>query len=147
MPASASAQAAPGPPPPVDWALGVRAGLGVDPDQFIFGVQLESPGLGRSGSLMFRPSATIGIGDDITLVSGNLDMVYRAHIPASNWMLYFGGGPAVIYTKFDEGDGELGGGANLVVGAAHTRGIFVEVRNGVFPNHNLTIAGGFMLRR
>ena len=63
MPAAASAQVSPG----------LRAGLSLDPDQFYVGGHIETDPLVER--LVFRPSAEIGFGDNVTLAAFNFEFV------------------------------------------------------------------------
>ena len=47
----------------------------MDPDQFYFGGHVErSPLIDR---LHFRPNVEVGFGDDLTLITANMDFVYK----------------------------------------------------------------------
>ena len=48
---------------------GVRAGASVDPDQFYFGGQVETPPI--VDRVHLRPNVDIGFGDDTTLIAVN----------------------------------------------------------------------------
>jgi hypothetical protein len=67
---------------------GLRGGVSSDPDQIFVGGQLD---LGEFvPNLRFKPNATIGFGDDITLVSLNPDISYA--FPMENLgAIYVGG--------------------------------------------------------
>ena len=54
--------------------VGIRAGVSADPDQFFFGGHIESRPLIER--LTFRPNVELGIGDDLTVFTGNLEFVY-----------------------------------------------------------------------
>src|SRR4030095_13753678 len=53
---------------------GVQTGASLDPDQFFFGGPLRTPPL--VDRVRFRPSADIGVGDNLTLIALNLDFTY-----------------------------------------------------------------------
>lgn len=109
---------------------GVRAGIAADPDQLVVGGHLESPGLTSSGRLRVRPSVEIGIGDDSTVVAGNMDFVYVMSFPASEWSTYFGGGPSFNIVHDDFFGNDIHGGANFIAGFQHTTGLLLELRVG-----------------
>jgi hypothetical protein len=109
---------------------GLRAGFAADPDQFVVGGHIETPGLTQSGHLTLRPSVEIGIGDEVTTVAGNMDVVYWVRIPSSEWSMYFGGGPSFNIVHDDFAGNDVHGGANSVVGFQMTNGVFVELRGG-----------------
>jgi hypothetical protein len=109
---------------------GVRAGIAADPDQLVVGGHLESPGLTSSGRLRLRPSVEIGVGDDSTVVSGNIDFVYVMDFPASEWSTYFGGGPSFNIVHEDFSGNDIHSGANFIAGFQHTTGLLLELRAG-----------------
>lgn len=107
---------------------GVRAGFAADPDQLVVGGHLESPGLTSSGRLRLRPSVEIGVGDDSTVVAGNLDFVYVMSFPASEWSTYFGGGPSFDIVHDDFAGNDVHGSASFIAGFQHTTGLLLELR-------------------
>ncbi|MEZ5319995.1 MAG: hypothetical protein R2752_21520, partial [Vicinamibacterales bacterium] len=76
-------------------AVGVRAGVSGDPDQFVFGGHVETSPLMEH--LTFRPNVEIGVGDNVTLFSINLEFAYKFPIQNQPWTLYVGAGPAVNF--------------------------------------------------
>ncbi len=125
---------------------GLRGGLSVDPDQFFFGGHIEtSPLVDR---LHFRPNVEIGFGDDITLISANMDFVYK--FPRRNdWGIYAGGGPALNVFMFDDDisdDSETEGGLNLLVGVENARGLFFEFKAGFVDSPNFKFGVGWTFR-
>ncbi len=114
---------------------GVRAGVSSGPDQFYFGAHFDTgPVYDR---LSFRPNVEIGVGDNVTLVTGNFEFVYWWPIRRHPWSIYAGGGPGVVFTKVNESHG--GGsstdpGFNILFGAAHARGLFVELKFGLMEH-------------
>jgi hypothetical protein len=110
-------------------SFGIRAGLSADPDQFLVGVHLESPGLTQTGHLTFRPNVDFGSKDGDTRISGNMEFVYWVAFPSSPWSGYFGGGPAIVYDHNDF-DSRAHGGYNGVVGFQHSSGLFLEMKAG-----------------
>ena len=107
---------------------GVRAGFAADPDQFVVGGHLESPGLTNSGRLRLRPSVEIGIGDDTTIVAGNMDFVYVMEVPSSEWSTYFGGGPSFNVVHEDFAGNDVHGSASFIAGLQHNSGLLFELR-------------------
>lgn len=81
--------------------FGLRAGLGLDPDQAVLGAQVS---LGKALHFFrFVPSVDVGLGD-VTTFSFNGDLLLRLIVEESSVGLYAGGGPTV--TRFDrDGDG------------------------------------------
>jgi hypothetical protein len=89
-------------------SFGVRAGFGIDPDQFVFGVQAV---LGRTMKIArIAPSADIGLGDDVTVLAFNLDARLSLTPPGTATAFYCGIGPtiAVFDPKKGGGDTEIG---------------------------------------
>ena len=67
---------------------GVRAGIADDPDQGVAGVQLD---LGEVvPKLHFQPRVELGLGDDTTIVSATLPVLYR--VPVARRLNVYGGG-------------------------------------------------------
>jgi hypothetical protein len=80
---------------------GVRGGFRLDPDQLILGGQLDLGDLTRNLRLM--PNATVGFGDDLTLICIDPEVHYCFRdnpIGAGTWF-YAGGGIDFVYSKFD----------------------------------------------
>jgi hypothetical protein len=111
---------------------GFRAGLGIDPDQFVFGGQVS---LGRWTITRIVPSVDVGVGDDATTIDFNGDLFLRLSVPDASLVLYGGGGPTLAYTDRDTGGGNWDLGLSLVVGARlplKTRQAFnLEARFGI----------------
>ena len=124
-------------------AVGARAGVSVDPDQFYFGGHFESAPL--IDRLRFRPNVEIGVGDDTTLVGFNVEFAY--FFPTrSPWQLYAGGGPALnVIDVHDETDAEPG--LNVLVGVQHSKGLFFEFKVGAFDSPEFKFGVGYTWRR
>ena len=108
--------------------IGVRAGASGDPDQFYAGLHYESEEL--VDRLRFRPNIELGVGDNVTLVALNIEFAYRFPLNGSLWNAYLGAGPALNIYRFTH-DTELQGGFNILVGLAHRRGLFTELKVGL----------------
>lgn len=132
---------------------GPRAGFSSDPDQIFFGAHLDYgdivPGLG------FRPNATIGFGNDVTIVSINPDIAYRLLVEGAGWF-YFGGLLAFQYMNYDvpdryddkdvdDSDTELGlhilGGLEL-----QSKPVLLELNIGLDEAPDLKAAIGYTFR-
>lgn len=126
---------------------GVRAGVSVEPDQFYFGVHVETSPL--VDQLRFRPNLEVGLGDEETLVALNVEFAYRIPLQRSPWSMYVGGGPAINIRNFHaggrhrSGDTQAGGGFNILVGVAHQRGLFTELKVGALDSPDLKFGVGF----
>jgi hypothetical protein len=78
---------------------GPRAGVSIDPDQVFGGIHIDFGEIARN--VRFQPSAELGFGDDVTLLSLNLEAAYLFKVYES-WMPYAGGGLDFIYAKLDD---------------------------------------------
>lgn len=127
--------------------VGVRAGFSADPEQFHFGGHIETrPLLER---LTFRPNAEIGVGDNVTVFTANLEFVYSIPLSGEPWRIYFGAGPALVVYSVDNGPGDndgAGGGFNIVLGAQHSGGLFGEIKVGFADSPELKVTVGFAFR-
>ncbi len=134
MPAAASAQVSPG----------LRAGLSLDPDQFYVGGHIETDPLVER--LVFRPSAEIGFGDNVTLAAFNFEFVWKFPRRRGDWGVYAGGGPAInLYQRDGSGD-DAGGGFNFLAGLEHRNGLFFEFKLGVADSPDFKFGVGFTFR-
>jgi hypothetical protein len=121
---------------------GVQAGVSLDPDQFYFGGHVQTAPL--VDRLRFRPSAEIGLGNDVTLVGLNLEFAYV--FPSQQaWSLYAGAGPALNIIHIDR-DTQAQGGFNILIGAAHRDGLFVEFKVGALDSPNVKFGIGYVFR-
>lgn len=125
--------------------FGLRAGASADPDQFYFGVHADTPPI--ADRLSFRPNVELGLGNDVTLVAVNLELVDRLPLQnSSQWTLLAGAGPAANFYSYigmrDRGDNELGGGLNLLVGLEHRNGFFGEVKVGFIDSPGVKFGVG-----
>jgi hypothetical protein len=123
-------------------SAGVRAGASVDPDQFYFGVHVETGAL--VDRIHFRPNVEIGVGDDTTLVAFNFDLAYK--FPSKgHWSPYAFGGPAInIINAHDNTD--AAGGFNFGLGIEHRHGLFGEIKVGVIDSPSFKIGIGYRFR-
>jgi len=95
---------------------GLRAGLGIDPDQFVVGIQtLLSKKVANVARL--APGVDVGFGDNLTVIAFNLDvLILDLSPPKSSASLYAGAGPTFAYWKPDNGDSDLEIGISLIAG-------------------------------
>ena len=99
----------------------------MSPNQFYVGSHFEVP-LG-SPQFVLRPSIDGGTGDGVTLASINFEFLYRFDLPANDWAIHQGTGPAVNFVRFRE-QTDVRGGFNLVFGVRHESGFFSELKRG-----------------
>lgn len=120
--------------------VGVRAGLSSEPDQFYFGAHLYTrPVLDR---LRFRPNVEVGLGNDLTVTTANLEFVYPFPFTRSPWRLLTGAGPALVVASHN-GIHHTGGGFNVLLGLEHRDGFFVEMKIGAADSPDLKFGVGY----
>jgi hypothetical protein len=127
--------------------VGVRAGVSADPDQFFFGVHVESDPI--ANRLRFRPNVEVGLGDDVTLIAINPEFAYWLPVKSREWGAYVGGGPALNVYRFDDNRPGRGGqtdvepGVNVLFGLQHRKGFFTEVKVGAIDSPQFKFTVGF----
>jgi hypothetical protein len=123
--------------------VGVRAGASIDPDQFYFGGHVETPPI--ADRVRFRPNVEVGLGNDLTLIAFNVELAYHFP-PRRDWHFYAGGGPAlnVIDTSSET---DAAGGVNAMIGVAHERGLFFELKLGFIDSPDVKIGVGYTFGR
>jgi hypothetical protein len=127
-------------------SIGVRAGYGHNPDQFVIGAQAD---LGEVYSrIHFVPSIDAGFGDHMTTVTLNGDVKLYVPLPESSVMLYGLAGPALTIWSPEGGDGDteiglyLGAGTRMPLG---DNGWYnLEVRFGISDVPDLRILLGVL---
>jgi opacity protein-like surface antigen len=133
-------------------SAGLRAGLSLSPDQFVFGGQMA---LNVAPHWTVDPSIDLGFGDGESDVGINFDALYHAQMRESDWRPYFGGGLQINTASIDEpppftdrSDTNLG--LNAVLGfqvpATQNYDWFGELRLGVGDVANLKLMGGLNFR-
>jgi len=143
LPAAALAQGS------IETGIGPRVGVGIGPDQVVFGGQVIVGEI--APNLTFDPSLELGFGDDQTTVALNFDLHYHFAVSNSKWRPYAGAGLGVAFFNFDGGGDETEVGANLVVGAGTpTKGgnrFFGELRIGVgdLPDLRMMVGWNFKM--
>jgi hypothetical protein len=107
--------------------FGVKAGLGLEPDQFVIGLQYS---LGKAlGIFRIVPNAHLGFGD-ITTVDLNVDFLARFIAKDSGFGFYGGGAPTFITgSGFDEFGFTLVGGVQVPI--VKNKATNIEVRFGL----------------
>jgi len=125
------------------WRVGVRAGAGLDPELFLFGVHSQiGPIFTRNVS--FRPNAEFAFGEVTDLIALNLEAVYRLPITArqGRWSAYAGAGPALNFIhqsfngsrSFSFGSFDYETGFNVLTGFQSRRGTFVELKTSLWSH-------------
>jgi len=97
---------------PTGLGFGLKAGFGLDPDQFVIGAQFS---LGQPVSI-FRvvPNIDIGFGD--TTIDFNVDFLVRLLVENTPIALYGGGAPTIAYVNAKNAGDEWHFGFSLVAG-------------------------------
>lgn len=121
---------------------GLRGGVSVSPDQGYFGAHYETPQL--VDRLHFRPNIEVGLGDNVTTTTLNMEFVYKFPSRAA-WGIYAGGGPAVNFYSFDN-DTVTEGGLNFMVGVENRGGLFFEVKVGAIDSPDVKFGVGWTFR-
>jgi hypothetical protein len=120
--------------------FGIRAGASVnDPDQFYFGGHVETPPL--ADNIFFRPNVEIGVGDDVTTLTFNVELAYK--FPTSGpWRPYVLAGPALVVYDVDEHT-DTQAGFNIGFGLEHSGGLFGEIKVGTIDSPDFKVGFGF----
>lgn len=128
------------------FALGPRVGLTADPDQLHMGLHMHVGDM--TPRVSFEPSADLGLGSDVEMLSFNFDIRYRFSIRNSSWSPYAGAGPALHWVSSDSNDNsEVGLG---IFGGMQTRltssTFFTEMRLGVVDSPDIKFTVGWKFR-
>ena len=127
------------------WRVGVRAGVGLDPELVMFGVHSQI-GPVFSRQVFFRPNADFAWGEVTDMVAVNLEAVYRVptRMRGGAWAPYFGAGPSLnfIHQSFDARSGNARNisfgnfdyetGFNILAGVQSRRGNFFEIKTSLY---------------
>ena len=169
-PPEASQQAKPADPVPAEvrqlerdierqvrrYRVGVRAGVGLDPEVIIAGVHARlGPFFNRD--VFFRPNAEFGFGEVTRLFALNLEAAYRLPLSArqSRWSAYVGAGPGFnfIDRDFEEaqnGNGDIDFGdfdyessLNIFTGVEFRTGMLLELKATAFSRPQVRLLIGY----
>ena len=123
------------------WRLGVRGGVGLDPELILFGVHSQIGPIFKS-NISFRPNAEFAWGEVTDMISLNLEAIYRLPVTARHgrWSAYVGGGPSLnfIHQNFqggrdiDFGNFDYETGLNILSGLQFRKGTFFEVKTSLY---------------
>lgn len=133
--------------------VGVRAGLSLDPDQVVAGLDAQ---IGRGVRLRFRPLAEVGVGNGVRMLALSGDILYRIGQGRGRYRPYVGAGPGLNLIDVTNGVGEARGvEAKLVgnalagvvrgggrVGRRATRRYLAEVRAGIGDTPSVKVVVG-----
>ena len=120
--------------------FGLRAGVSSDPTQFYFGGHVNTAPIWNK--ISFRPNVEIGVGNGGTAVGFNIEFAYWYPLRNQPWNLYMGGGPAAnVYHA--NGNTDLKPGFNLLFGAKHSSGVFLEIKIGLIDSPDFKLGVGY----
>jgi hypothetical protein len=137
------------------FAIGPRAGLSFNPDQFFVGGHANLPDM--IPIIDFKPSLEVGFGDNIKLFGFNLEATYDlTGLVVEGFQGYVGGGPSLNIWKWDfdgpmpEGidETETEFGLNALIGARKnlgpTQSMFFEFKLGLTDKSpDMKLVAGF----
>jgi hypothetical protein len=126
--------------------VGPRVGLTGDPDQVHFGLAIDAFRL--APNFGFAPSFDVGVGNDITLFSGNFDFKYVFPV-RSSWRPYIGGGPALHFVNIDNSNDDTQAGLAFIGGmqtATRSGAFFTELRLGLVDSPDFKFTVGWLFR-
>jgi len=109
--------------------IGFRAGLSLDPDDFVIGIHFRTDPISEN-NLFIVPSIEAGFGDVTMLaLNGDLHYVFNADAKVDP---YIGGGVTVNWFDTEgDSDTEVGGGVLGGILFGSTRQMFFEVKIGL----------------
>jgi len=94
---------------------GLRAGYGIDPDQFVIGLQGDFGNVLKIAHL--AASADAGFGDNLTTIVLGADALVFLPLPKSDVSFYGAAGPALTIWTPDQGETDTEIGLALTIGA------------------------------
>ena len=140
------------------YRVGFRAGVALDPEVLVVGVQGQIGPIFRS-NISFRPNVEFGFGEVTALFALNPEFIYRLPVSSAQgrWSAYLGAGPGFtfLHQNFDRTTGEgrrvdfgefhSSTGLNILGGIQHRRGTFVELKTSVYaaPAPTLRLIFGY----
>jgi len=127
--------------------IGIRAGIGVRPDQFVAGAQAVMAVMGKFADVVdFAPSVDVGAGDNVTVLTLNPDIRLAFSPPKSDVSFYGQVGPTFAFIDPKHGDGDTEIGLTLSSGLAFPMGrsnlYTLEVRFGIGDIPDLRVLSG-----
>ncbi len=133
------------------YQAGVRAGVALDPELILIGVQAQI-GPFFNSNVYFRPNVEFAYGEVTSLFALNPEFVYRVPVTFSSgrWAPYFGIGPGFnfIHQSFSRTSGEKridfgefhsDTGLNLLGGVRNRNGMFMEMKTSVYARPSPTL--------
>jgi hypothetical protein len=150
------------------YGLGVRGGVGLDPEIIDFGAHATFGPIFKR-NIVVRPGIEFGVGEVTTMFAINVDALYTlpGATAQTRWIPYVGAGPnfglshrgfetedpdhvdtntngnAGRPNRFDFSDTDFTGGFNFIVGARSRRGTFFEMNATAYGVTNIRLLAGF----
>jgi hypothetical protein len=132
--------------------VGVRAGVALDPELILIGVQSQI-GPFFSSNVYFRPNVEFGWGEVTAMFSLNPEVIYRLPVTsrAGRWSTYVGAGPGFNFVHQDFGATSGSGkrvdfsdfhsdvGLNILGGIRYRSGMFTELKTSVYASSSPTL--------
>ncbi|HXE62902.1 MAG TPA: hypothetical protein VN519_05145 [Bryobacteraceae bacterium] len=132
--------------------VGVRAGLALDPELILIGVQSQI-GPFFNKNVYFRPNVEFAWGEVTALFALNPEVIYRLPLASRNarWAPYFGVGPGFNFLhqnfeqngvsgkRIDFGEFHSDVGLNLIGGIQYRSGMFMELKTTVYSDPSPTL--------
>lgn len=129
-------------------SIGFTGGLSVDPEQVYAGVFWQSPDIG--GRFKIRTGIDGGFGDNLRLGIVNIDFIYAFPIGSGPWSFVTGGGPALVIVRpqsdFLGARNDITAGGSYLLGFAHEKGFFTDIRIGGGNTPSLKLGVGWMVK-
>lgn len=129
--------------------IGPRVGLSINPDQFVVGGQIQFP-LTQPRGLAISPGLELGVGDNVTVIEINTDVLYHFEDAGPRWNPYVGGGLGIAFFDASHSDfSETDLGVNLLGGLRFRQSngshLFTELRLGVgdVPDAKILVGWNF----
>ena len=123
--------------------IGLRAGLSLDPDDFVAGIHFRTDPIAEN--LYIVPSVEVGFGD-VTMIAGNADLHYVFNTN-SKLKPYLGGGLTINWFDGEgnaDSDTEFGG--SILGGIKLTPKMFLEAKLGLGDVPDAKFMVGWNLR-
>jgi hypothetical protein len=132
--------------------VGVRAGVGLDPEVLLLGVQAQV-GPFFNKDVFFRPSVDFAFGEVTALFALNPEVIYRLPLTSrrAGWSTYVGAGPGFNFIhqnferldgggkRIDFGDFHSDVGLNILGGIKYRSGMFAELKTSVYTDYSPTL--------
>jgi hypothetical protein len=130
---------------------GVRAGVALDPELLMIGVQSQLGPIFRS-NIWFRPSVEFGFGEVTAMFGFNGEFIYQLQRSSAQdrWAPYAGAGLGINLlhqnferdgggSRIDFGDFHSDTALNILAGARHRNGVFIEARTSIYSDPSPTL--------